>query len=49
MGGGTELLRLQQQFKHLQEVALHKGTVVLIIPDLGGQKKTQGEGEFSQS
>lgn len=49
MGGGSELLWLQQQFQHIREVALHKGTVVLIIPVLGRQKNTQEGGEFSQS
>jgi len=51
MGGGSELLRLQQQFQHVQEVALHKGAVILVVPVLGGQKNTQegGEFEFSQS
>lgn len=48
MGGGSELLRLQQQLQHIREVALHKGTVVLIIPVLGGHKNTQEGGEFSQ-
>lgn len=47
MGGGSELLRLQQQLQHIREVALHKGTVVLIVPVLGRHKNTQEGGEFS--
>lgn len=49
MGGGSELLRLQQQFQHIREVALHEGAVVLIVPVLSGQKNTEERGEFSQS
>lgn len=38
VGGGAELLRLQQQFQHVREVGEQEGMVVLVVPVLRGQK-----------